>query len=126
MDTIEKAKELVETIVQDPRCVRLQAARAAANTDMELQKNVQAWNEQKADLNKALHNLPVDRSKLMDMQNKLSEDYDKLMAHPLMAELHTAQNELNDLLMQINNMMQRAVSGDVDCGGSCSNCSGCH
>ncbi|MFT9077216.1 YlbF family regulator [Ethanoligenens sp.] len=126
MDAIEKAKELIETITQDPRCVRLQAARAAVETDWGLQGKIRAWNVRKATLTESIKQPPEDRSELMEMQKKLAADYDELMAYPLMTELHTAQNELNELLMQINNMIQRAVSGEVDCSGGCDHCSGCH
>lgn len=126
MDPIEKAKELVETVVQDARCVRLQAARAAVETDGELQVRIQQWNAQKAVLTEAFKQPPADRGELKTMQKKLAADYDELMANPLLTELHDAQNGLNELLLQINNMLQRAVSGETDCSGGCAHCSGCH
>ncbi|ADU26259.1 YlbF family regulator [Ethanoligenens harbinense] len=129
MDAIEKAKELVETISRDPRCVRLQAARAAAEADGALQSRIQTWNVRKEQLSTAMRQPVKDPAALIEQRKALSADYDALMAEPLMAELHTAQSELNGLLMQINNMIQRAVSGEVDadgCGGDCGGCPGCH
>lgn len=129
MDAIEKAKELIEVLSQDPRCVRLQAARAAAGADAALQSRIRAWNVRKATLSEAMRQPPDDPSELIGMRKKLAADYDALMAEPPLAELHAAQTELNGLLMQINDMIQRAVSGEVDadgCGGDCGGCAGCH
>ena len=128
MDTIEKAQELIGTLTQDARCVRLQAARAAVETDGALQAQIRRLNVRKSTLAEAYRQPPADRGDLEDMKQKVTADYDELMANPRMIELQDAQNELNGLLMQINNMIQRAVSGetDADCGGDCGGCSGCH
>lgn len=126
MDVIEKAKELTETISQDARCVRLQAARAAVETDRVLQNRLNAWNAEKSAFSTALRQQPSDKRELGDMQKKLGDAYDAIMAHPLMTELQAAQDELNALLTQINSMIQLTVSGEADCGGECARCPGCH
>ncbi len=125
MDVLEKARELAEAVSADARCLRLQKARAAVETDGPIQEEMARFRAEKEELMALLREPPEDRGAVMEKQKKLAADYDALMARPAMAELQKAQNEINGLLVQINQMLQSTVSGEVGCGGDCAGCRGC-
>lgn len=128
MDVIEKTRELSAALAQDARCLRLQAARAAVETDAALSARTAAWNGEKERLNRLMRQTPRDAQAVAALQKQLSEEYDAVMAHPAMAELKAAQDELNALLSHINSLIQLAVSGEADtseCAGGCADCPGC-
>ena len=129
MDVIEKARELAESVSQDARCLRLQRARAAVETDAALAARTAAWNREKENLMRLMRQTPRDAQAVAALQKQLSAAYDEIMAHPAMAALREAQDEMNALLSHINSILQTAVSGEPDasgCGGSCAGCAGCH
>lgn len=129
MDVIEKARELAEAVSQDERCLRLQGARAALETDAALAARTAAWNREKERLSQLMRQTPRDAQAVVALQKQLASEYDEIMAHPAMAALRAAQDEMNALLSHINSILQTAVSGEPDtsgCGGSCAGCPGCH
>ena len=131
MEVIEKAKELGLAIMDDPRCKRLQAAKAANDTDPELQDMIGEFNLKKMQLNNEFNKDPEQQSKegLSKIENELKEVYAKIMANKAMIEFTEAKKEMDEMVGHINSIIQVSISGEVDeggCAGNCASCSGCH
>ncbi|HCB99600.1 MAG TPA: hypothetical protein DEP42_00015 [Ruminococcaceae bacterium] len=126
MDIIEKVKDMTDCLAEDKRCLRLQAACAAVDTNEELQRKLMQLNDEKEALVKAMKDQSVDQKDVNVMRKEYDNHYTALLNNPLIEERRNAQNEMNALITQINTMVQRAVSGDASCGSDCSHCQGCH
>ena len=135
MDVIEKARELGQVIVENEKCKRLQAAKAANDSDSELQEMIGEFNLRKMQLNNEFNKEPElqSKEKIIETEKGLKEIYAKIMASPSMIEFTEAKNDMDELLGHINNIIQMSISGEVDvdgdggsCGGNCSSCGGCH
>jgi cell fate (sporulation/competence/biofilm development) regulator YlbF (YheA/YmcA/DUF963 family) len=130
MDVIEKAKELGVAITQDPRCVRLQVAKAANEADMELQKMIGEFNLKKIMLNAEYKKTPPDDARLKAFEEELRGIYGRILENDRMAEFNAAKKGMDEMLSHINGIIQVAISGEIDtpagCSGSCEGCAGCH
>lgn len=132
MEVIEKARELGEVIMDDARCKRLQAARAANDADTGLQDLIGEFNLKKLSLNNEFNKKPEEQSKekMAQTEKEMKEIYGKIMANKTMAEYAEAKKDMDELVGHINSIIQMSISGEVDsgegCSGNCSSCGGCH
>jgi cell fate (sporulation/competence/biofilm development) regulator YlbF (YheA/YmcA/DUF963 family) len=129
MEVIEKAKELSMALIQDERCRRMQVAKAANETDLELQKLIGEFNLKKIMLSAEYKKIPPDDAKLKGFEEQLRDIYADIMKNEHMAEFNAAKKDMDELVSHINGIIQLAISGEIDtdgCSGSCSGCSGCH
>ena len=125
-DVIEKARELAESIQQDPRCHRMQVARAANDADPALQHLIGEFNLKKLALSRQYKTAPDDKEKIGALEDEIRTLYAKIMEDPGMKEYAAAKEAMDELNAQINAIIQLAVTGEVPEGGSCSgNCEGC-
>ena len=131
MEVLEKARELAESIMEDARCKRLQTAKIANDTDLQLQDLIGEFNLKKMQLNSEFNKDPEQQSKekLTQMETELKEVYAKVMANKAMAEFTEAKKDMDELVEHINSIIQMSISGEVSesgCTGSCDSCGGCH
>ncbi|MDR3644496.1 MAG: YlbF family regulator [Clostridia bacterium] len=133
MDVIEKARELGELLREDPRCRRMQAAKAANDLDAELQKLIGEFSAKKAALSDELGSGHIDREKSRQYEREMRELYAQLMNKPSMAEYNEAHKAVDELVGHINSIVQASISGEPEpessqggCGaGGCEGCAGC-
>jgi cell fate (sporulation/competence/biofilm development) regulator YlbF (YheA/YmcA/DUF963 family) len=131
MSVIEKARELGEEIMDDARCRRLQAAKAANDADTALQEMIGEFNLKKMQLGSEFNKPQEQQSKerMAQYENELKEIYGRVMQNEAMAEFTAAKKDMDELLEHVNAIIQVAVSGEADsggCGGDCAGCAGCH
>lgn len=130
MDIIEKARELGQALMEDERCKRLQAAKAANDSDANLQELIGEFNLKKLQMNNEFNKNPEQQSKekLSALEQELKDVYNKIMATPSMVEFTAAKKDMDELIGHINSIIQMSVSGEVDgsCSGNCASCGGCH
>jgi cell fate (sporulation/competence/biofilm development) regulator YlbF (YheA/YmcA/DUF963 family) len=131
MEVIEKARELGLAIMEDERCKRLQTAKAANDSDMELQKIIGEFNLKRLQLDNEFNKPPEQQSKekMEQTENELKEIYAAAMSNKSMAEYTEAKKDMDELVGHINSIIQMSVSGETNeggCTGECSSCGGCH
>lgn len=132
MDVIEKARELADAITEDARCKRLLVAKENNDNDKELQEIIGEFNLKKMQLNNEFNKPEAEQNKetMENLEKELKEVYGKAMSNKAMAEYNTAKTEMDQLVSQINEIIQVAISGEPEQGGSCSGdcscCGGCH
>lgn len=131
MEVIEAARELGNALMEDKRCKRLQVAKAANDSDAQLQELIGEFNLKKIQMNNEFNKKQEEQSKekLSAIEKELKEVYAKIMATDSMKEFTEAKKDMDELVGHINTIIQMSISGEVDgggCTGSCSSCSGCH
>ncbi|MBQ8569671.1 MAG: YlbF family regulator [Oscillospiraceae bacterium] len=134
MTIIEKARELGAMIQQDERYIEYNRAKEANDKDEELQEMINNFNLLRMQLNSEMSKSDKNSEKIAEYDVKIKEEYNKIMSNENMAAFTKAQNAMNGMLAQINNIITYAANGEdpmtcpaeaPSCSGSCSTCGGC-
>lgn len=145
MDVIEFAKSLGKAIQKDERYLRFVSARAAADTDAELQELIGEFNLKRINAQNEARKENADPEKIKSYDEELKQLYNKVMENENMQEFDNAQREFGEMMRAINTIIDLSSKGiDPDtinvrqgqeeddeegvpsCGsGSCAGCKGC-
>ena len=124
--TIEEiAAQLGKAIKEDDRIKELNAARDAYETSEELRTLMTEYEvNQKAIEFEA--GKPGSEELIKNIQTRLDELYDQIMAHPVFVRLNAAQNEVNSFMEAVNNIITFNITGELpsSCTHDCSTCGG--
>lgn len=134
MDIIEMTRELGKAIQQDERYKAYMAAKEANDKNEELQKLIGDFNLKRMNINQEMSNPEKSEERLKKLDEELKAIYAQIMGNDGMIAFNTAQNELEQLIGDINQIVTMCANGeDPDtcevqhgCSGSCSTCGGCH
>lgn len=134
MDIIKMTRELGKAIQQDERYKAYMAAKEANDKDEELQKLIGDFNLKRMNINQEMSNPEKSEERLKKLDEELKAIYAQIMGNDGMIAFNTAQNELEQLIGDINQIVTMCANGeDPDtcevqhgCSGSCSTCGGCH
>lgn len=135
MDLIKMTRDLGVAIQQSPEFKRIYAAKAANDSDKELQALIDEFNMTRVKLSTAMQAEEKDEEKMSEYDTSLKSIYEKVMSNPNMLEFNAAKKEMDAIMIQINTILDATLNGDdpttceaekSSCGGSCSSCSGCH
>ena len=125
----ELAILLGKALKEDPRLVRMEAARKAYESDAEVQALMTEFEVQQ----KAMENVtagPDFEPQMIEMiQDRIDDLYRELMDHAVIKEMNEAQAAVNDYMNAINNTIMFAITGEMpsSCTHDCSTCGGgCH
>lgn len=135
MDAIISARELGKAIQSDDRYTRLMKAQEKNDSDTELQKSIQEFNELRTKLNEEIQKQDSDKDvdEIKQMDAKLKEMYKLIFENENMVEYTNARNELQEMLTFVNQIITGSTNGEnpddiqpqAECGGSCGSCGGC-
>ncbi|MCI5752198.1 MAG: YlbF family regulator [Oscillospiraceae bacterium] len=134
MTIIEKARELGVMIQQDDRYIAYNVAKEANDSDEELQQMINDFNLLRLNLNAEMSKPDKSSEKIAEYDQKVKEKYNQIMANENMINFTKAQNAMNNLLAQLNNIITYSANGEdpmtcpvetPSCSGSCSTCGGC-
>ncbi len=134
MDIIKMTRELGKAIQQDEKYKAYMAAKEANDNDAELQKLIGDFNIKRMNINQAMSGENKDSNRLKELDEELKALYADIMGRDNMIAFNTAQNELEQLISDVNQIISMCANGeDPDtcqishgCSGSCSTCGGCH
>ncbi len=127
-NVFELAIALGKALKNDPRLIRMDAARRAYEEDKTISTLMMEYEVQQ----KAMQNVASSESfepQMMEMiQNRIDELYEQIMNHPVYVELNAAQEAVNEYMNVVNNTITFAITGEMpsDCTHDCSTCGGCH
>ncbi len=121
------AKELGEAIAEDPRMIRMKAAKEAYESNADIAILLTEYGIQR----EALTSIgdeggEINTDAITRIQDRLDEIYDKITTNPLFIELDEAQAEINELMTNVNNIIKFNATGESPCTHDCSTCGGCH
>lgn len=134
MTIIEKTRELGMMIQQDERYAAYNLAKEANDADEDLQQMINDFNLLRMNLNAEMSKPDKNSEKIASYDVKIKERYREIMENPNMINFTKAQNAMNALLGQINNIITYSANGEdpmtcpaesSSCSGSCEECGGC-
>ncbi len=134
MTVIEKARELGVLLQQDSRYNAYVVAKAANDTDADLQNMIDAFNNTRTKLNVEMSKSDKDSEVIATLDKKLRELYDAVMNNPHMIAFEEAKNDMDELLESVNFIITQAANGldpltcpesaPSSCGCGCDSCGG--
>jgi cell fate (sporulation/competence/biofilm development) regulator YlbF (YheA/YmcA/DUF963 family) len=126
MTVFELAAALGKALKEDEKLVRLANAKKAYEEDGDLQKMMVEYEVQNTALQVELTREERDTLLIDNVQRRINELYNSIMAHPVFAELNEAQAEVNELMNAVNNTITFEITGETpSCTHDCSTCGGC-
>ena len=119
---------LADAIEQDEVVVNYKQAKENFDNDDILSTKINEYTVQRMIYEKAAADENKDEELLKQIDNRMKELYEEVMANPVMVALANAENDLNELLNVLNSEIQSRVipESQHSCGGDCSACGGCH
>lgn len=123
----EKLHALGEAIQKDPRHIAWKSAKEAQEADAALQEKITRFGSIRDQLMEANMDQNRDDAKISALSDEMRALYEEIMASEVMASYTEAQESLNELMGEINNLIQFYVTGEEPsaCGGDCAGCAGC-
>ena len=133
MDAIAMARELGKAIQQDDRYIAYNLAKQVNDNDSELQADIERFSQLRSDLSKAMSEENKDGDKLQKIDEELKAVYQKIMSNKNMIVFNAAQQALEGLINNVNQIISLCANGEdpdtcqpsTGCTGSCSTCGGC-
>ncbi|MBP3309824.1 MAG: YlbF family regulator [Ruminococcus sp.] len=133
MDIIQMTRELGKALQQDDRYIAYTLAKQANDNDAVLQADIEKFTALRTDLNTLMSSENPDSEKLKELDEEIKAVYKKIMSNPNMFVFNSAQNALESLINNINQIISMCANGeDPDtcqpsggCSGSCATCGGC-
>lgn len=127
MTVFELAAELGKALKEDEKLKRLENAKKAYESDLELQKALVEYEVQQKALQGEITKEERDTLFIDVIQKRIDELYRMIMEHPVFMELNEAQSDVNELMNAVNNTITFNITGELpsSCTHNCSTCGGC-
>ena len=128
MGIFEIAAELGKAIKADERYVKFEAAKAAYESNAELQKNLIEYEVQQTALQNEYAKEEKDMVFIEAINKRIEELYRAVVESPEFVALNEIQNEINELMNSVNSTITYNITGKLpdSCTHDCSSCGGCH
>lgn len=134
MDIMELTRELGKALQQDDRYIAYSLAKQANDEDKELQGDISRFEELRMSLGSAMSAEEPDSDKIKELDTELKALYQKIMKNPKMIVFTGAQQALEKLVTNMQQIIQLCANGEdpdtckipeAGCSGSCASCAGC-
>ena len=128
MNIFELAEALGKALKEDEKLLRLEKAKAAYQSDKDLQKKLVEYEVQQKALQGEITREERDTLFIDTIQKRIDVLYHEIMEHPVFVELNEAQSDVNELMNAVNNTITFHITGEKpSCTHDCSTCGGgCH
>ena len=128
MEIMEIAALLGKTLKEDARLVRLEEAKNAYTSDVELQKKLLEYEVQQTALQGEITKPERDTAFIDIIQNRIDQLYKESTENPAFIQLNEVQAEVNELMNAVNATITANITGEQPsaCTHNCSTCGGCH
>lgn len=128
MEIMEIAALLGKTLKEDARLVRLEEAKNAYTSDVELQKKLLEYEVQQTALQGEITKPERDTAFIDIIQNRIDQLYKEITENPVFIQLNEVQAEVNELMNAVNATITANITGEQPsaCTHNCSTCGGCH
>ena len=126
---IELAHMLGEQIAKSDEIKNLEAAKAAFDTDADLQEKMREYETERVLLAQEFSKEPdqADEIAISNLKNRLQELSVLINANPLYTAFADAQKAMNALMESVNSEIKFCITGErpSTCTHDCSTCGGC-
>ncbi|MGL5973070.1 MAG: YlbF family regulator [Oscillospiraceae bacterium] len=142
MNQSDKILELTKTLGNDiQNCdfyKEYEIAREKSDNDSDLQSAISEFNDLKAEINTIVGLPDGDKSKIVELNERLKKIYEDIMLKEAMVKFNKAKEDMDALMLKVNKILTSAIngedlenidlSGDDPCSsGGCGSCpSNCH
>ncbi|MBO7250336.1 MAG: YlbF family regulator [Clostridia bacterium] len=128
MEIMEIAALLGKTLKEDERLVRLEEAKNAYTSDVELQKKLLEYEVQQTALQGEITKPERDTAFIDIIQNRIDVLYKEITESPVFIKLNEVQAEVNELMNAVNMTITANITGEEpgSCTHNCATCGGCH
>ena len=126
-------RELGKALQNDDRFIAYTLAKQANENDAELNKLIEEFEQMRSDLNTELCKEDKDTDRIKELDEGIKSRYKKIMENKNMIVFTGAQNALESLVNNMNQIITMCANGEdpatcqpsTGCTGSCSTCGGC-
>ncbi|MBE6596311.1 MAG: YlbF family regulator [Ruminococcaceae bacterium] len=128
MEIMELAAELGKALKEDARLKKLEEAKEAYTSDVELQKKLLEYEVQQKALQGEITKEERDTAFIDIIQNRIDQLYREITESPVFLELNEIQAEVNELMNSVNATITANITGEEpsSCTHNCATCGGCH
>jgi cell fate (sporulation/competence/biofilm development) regulator YlbF (YheA/YmcA/DUF963 family) len=134
MDIMEMTRALGKALQQDDRYIAYNLAKQVNDEDKELQADIEKFTKLREELTAEITKEDKDADRLKEIDEGIKSTYAKIMANKNMVVFNAAQNALESLVNNINQIISMCANGEdpdtceptTGCTGSCATCGGCH
>lgn len=128
METIiKKANELADVLKNSEIVRDYKAAHAAYTLDTTAQDLIGQFNLARMTLMNESQNETPDPQRMEQLEQKVQNAYQAVMALPVMQQVEKTGKIIDDMMAQINQILQAAITGESSgCNHDCKSCGGCH
>ena len=127
---IELAHLLGEEISRSDEIKNLEAAKAAFQSDADLQNKMNEYETERLLLGQEFAKDPseADQRAIADLRARIEELGGEIGSHPKYIIFAEAQRAMNALMAEVNAEIKYCITGErpSDCTHDCSTCKGCH
>ncbi|MBQ9898297.1 MAG: YlbF family regulator [Ruminococcus sp.] len=133
MDIMEMTRALGKALQQDDRYIAYNLAKQVNDEDKELQADIERFTKLREELTAEISKDDKDADRLKEIDEGIKSTYAKIMANKNMVVFNAAQNALESLVNNINQIISMCANGEdpdtcepsTGCTGSCATCGGC-
>ena len=127
-EIMELAAELGKKLRDDERLKRLEEAKNAYTSDVELQKKLLEYEVQQKAMQGEITKAEKDTGFIEIIQNRIDQLYREITESPAFIKLNEVQAEVNELMNAVNATITANITGETpsSCTHNCSTCGGCH
>ena len=124
---IKKAQELAAIISQSDEYIAMRVAEDAATKDEQLTDAFAEYEEKRSQMERLTMQDNPDYDQMGALSREIEEVQEKFNAYPMAKALQTARKGFTDMMMQVNQELQKVLAPEEasGCGGHCESCSGC-
>lgn len=133
MDIIEMTRELGKALQADDRYTAYMLAKQANDNDTVLQALINGFENMRLQLNEELAKDDKDTDRIKELDEGIKSNYKQIMSNKNMIVFTAAQNSLESLVNNMNQIITMCANGEdpdtcqpsTGCSGSCATCGGC-
>ena len=127
-EIMELAAELGKMLREDERLKKLEEAKNAYTSDVELQKKLLEYEVQQKAMQNEITKPEKDTAFIDIIQNRIDVLYREITESPVFLKLNEVQAEVNELMNAVNATITANITGETpsSCTHNCSTCGGCH
>ncbi|MDE6519516.1 MAG: YlbF family regulator [Ruminococcus sp.] len=133
MDIIEMTRELGKALQADDRYTAYMLAKQANDNDTVLQALINGFENMRLQLNEELAKDDKDTDRIKELDEDIKSNYKQIMSNKNMIVFTAAQNSLESLVNNMNQIITMCANGEdpdtcqpsTGCSGSCATCGGC-
>lgn len=122
----EKAKELSELIAHSDIKKRADEANRALTGDAEAVDLINGYNDKRQEKMERFQDRQPTADEAKEINEYLQQEFNKMAQNAVIREYIEANQQLEQVLSQMDQIIKSALHSGHSCGGSCSTCGGCH